>query len=42
MNNKKYSNRLLEKNNNKEEILDCTKEIEEYIKELMSKEDVKN
>lgn len=40
MDSKEYSNKLLDKtnSNNKEEILDCTKEIEEYIKKVIPKE----
>lgn len=40
MNSKKDSKVLLDqkKSNNKEEILDCTKEIEEYMKKVIPKE----
>lgn len=41
MKNKKDSKILLYQTNsdNKEKILDCTKEIEEYIEKVISKED---
>ena len=41
MNSKEDSKILLDqmKSNNKEQILDCTKEIEEYIENVIPKED---
>lgn len=41
MNSKKDSKILLDqmKSNNKEQILDCTKEIEEYMEKVIPKED---
>lgn len=41
MSSKKNSKILLDqkKSNNKEEILDCTKEIEEYMEKVIPKED---
>ena len=41
MDEKENLKNLLDKteSNNREQILDCTKEIEEYIKKVMPKED---
>lgn len=41
MDNKERAKRLdkiIDKENNKEKILDCTKEIEEYIKKILPEE----